>query len=119
MTSLFDAMACCADTIRAAKQFVPVKPEVMSSMNPVNADFMKLMQAQNFFTDNDTLFDRFLEDTELEEFAYGLDIAIKEKHTIVAKWPMRLGSSPTQREFDLANQSGHQGSERYVEWRRT
>jgi len=93
-------------------------PASPGSMKQADADFVMLMRAL-LFTDNDTLFDRFLANAKLEEFAYGLHLAIKEKHTVVAKWPLCLGSSPTQREFDLANQSGHQGSERYVEWRRT
>ena len=49
-------------------------------------------------------------------------MAIKEKHTIVDKWPMRLklksGQPGAQEEFDIAQSSEHSGSERYMEWKR-
>lgn len=50
-------------------------------------------------------------------------LQMKERHSIVAKWPMKLKARPSdpmaQKEFDLLQASMHTGSERYVEWRRT
>lgn len=58
--------------------------------------------------------------TTMEQF-WGLKI--KEPHTIIKKWPMKLKARPSdpeaQKEFDLLQASMHSGSERYVEWRRT
>ncbi|OJJ86188.1 DUF4470 domain-containing protein [Aspergillus glaucus CBS 516.65] len=91
-----------------------------SIRDKTNAESMKLMQAQSLFVDNDALFGRFLQETRLEEFTKSFfGVAMKENNTIVSKWPMRLGKNPAQKEFDMVFQSGHQGSERYVEWRRT
>jgi hypothetical protein len=44
----------------------------------------------------------------------------KEQHSIIEKWPLRLKLSlpqpGAQEEFDVLQASGHNGSERYVEW---
>jgi hypothetical protein len=51
-----------------------------------------------------------------------IGLMVKEKHTIIEKWPMRLKRSlpqpGAQEEFDILQASGHSGSERYVEWKR-
>ena len=50
-------------------------------------------------------------------------VKMKEPHTIIEKWPMRLKLQPGQKgakeEFELLLSSGHVGTERYVEWQRT
>ena len=55
------------------------------------------------------------------ERSYG--VKAKEPHTIIAKWPLRLklrpGENGAKEEFELLLSSGHEGTERYVEWRRT
>lgn len=48
---------------------------------------------------------------------------MKEKHTIIDKWPFRLklqpGQAGAQEEFDRLLRGGESGKERYVEWKRT
>jgi hypothetical protein len=48
--------------------------------------------------------------------------AMKEKHTIIDKWPYRLklrpGQPGAQEEFDRRVNGGMSGKERYVEWKR-
>jgi hypothetical protein len=48
--------------------------------------------------------------------------AMKEKHTIIEKWPFRLklrpGQPGAQEEFDRLLSGGMSGKERYVEWKR-
>jgi hypothetical protein len=47
---------------------------------------------------------------------------VKEKHTIIEKWPFRLklrpGQPGAQEEFDRLLAGGVTGKERYVEWKR-
>ena len=54
------------------------------------------------------------------EIVYG--VKMKEPHSIIEKWPLRLKLQPGQtgakEEFELLFSSGHVGTERYVEWRR-
>lgn len=48
---------------------------------------------------------------------------MKEKHTVIEKWPFRLklrpGQPGAQEEFDRLLAGGVSGKERYVEWKRT
>lgn len=50
------------------------------------------------------------------------DMTVKERHTIVDKWPMGLkklpGDEGAQQEFDMLLESGSAGRGRYMEWRR-
>ena len=120
MTTLADMAAGMETSMRKGIQFLPINRQAMLSGDNTNAESMKLIQAQSLLVDNDALFDRFLQETRLKEFANSFfGVAMKENNTIVSKWPMRLGKNPTQKEFDMVFRSGHQGSERYVEWRRT
>lgn len=45
---------------------------------------------------------------------------MKERHTIVDKWPLKLKKEPEEagacEEFDMRLESGRTGRERYVEW---
>jgi hypothetical protein len=47
---------------------------------------------------------------------------VKEKHTVIEKWPFRLKLQPgqpgAQEEFDRLLAGGVTGKERYVEWKR-
>lgn len=50
-------------------------------------------------------------------------LAVKDRHTIVEEWPLRLKLRPNQvgaqEEFEILASSAHTGAERYVEWKRT
>ena len=47
---------------------------------------------------------------------------IKDRHTVIEKWPFRLklrpGQPGAQEEFDRLLGGGMSGKERYVEWKR-
>jgi hypothetical protein len=47
---------------------------------------------------------------------------VKEKHTVIEKWPFRLKLQPgqpgAQEEFDRLLAGGVAGKERYVEWKK-
>ena len=63
-----------------------------------------------------------MREQKFEEMQKAIGLCMKERHTIVEKWPMKLrfSSSHTagaQEDFDLLQASGHSGSERYVEWK--
>ena len=66
---------------------------------------------------------RFMRERKFDEVQRAVGLRMKEKQTIVEKWPMKLHfSSPSanagaQEEFGLLQASGHSGSERYVEWK--
>lgn len=47
---------------------------------------------------------------------------VKDRHTIIEKWPMGLKKRPgqpgAQEEFDIFIAAGANGTERYMEWRK-
>ena len=50
-------------------------------------------------------------------------VTVKDNHTIVEQWPMRLKLQPhqvgSQDEFKTLLASSHSGHERYVEWKKS
>lgn len=63
-----------------------------------------------------------MKDFKFPEAAQFIGAAMKEKHTIIEKWPFRLklrpGQPGAQEEFDRLLGGGVSGKERYVEWQR-
>lgn len=63
-----------------------------------------------------------MKDFKFLEAAQFIGAAMKEKHTIIEKWPFRLklrpGQPGAQEEFDRLLGGGVSGKERYVEWKR-
>jgi hypothetical protein len=63
-----------------------------------------------------------VKDFEFSEAAQFIGAAIKEKHTVIEKWPFKLKLQPgqpgAQEEFDRLLGAGVSGKERYMEWKR-
>jgi hypothetical protein len=66
---------------------------------------------------------RFVKNSELSKFEPLMGFAMKEKNTIIEKWPFRLKLQPgqpgAQEEFDQLLKGGVSGKEFYLEWKRT
>lgn len=60
--------------------------------------------------------------TGFEEAGKAMGVKMKEKHTVIEKWPFRLklrpGQPGAQEEFDRSMREGISGKERYVEWKK-
>lgn len=65
---------------------------------------------------------RYAEGHSFKETEQHFRMTIKDSHTIIDKWPLRLKLQPAQigakEEFELVLSSTHMGTERYVEWKR-
>ncbi|MCJ1477201.1 hypothetical protein MMC13_005872 [Lambiella insularis] len=83
-----------------------------------SAKVVKRMSAFNLFLDYDGPFSRYMEKLEFARISRDAGLVIKDHHTIVAKWPLRLLAGASQRQFAICCASGHDGSQRYVEWKR-
>lgn len=63
-----------------------------------------------------------MKDFKFSEAVQFFGAAMKEKHTIIEKWPFKLklrpGQPGAQEEFDRLLGGGVSGKERYVEWKR-
>jgi hypothetical protein len=66
---------------------------------------------------------RFLKDFKFREAGEVFGATMKDKHTIIERWPFRLklrpGQPGAQDEFDRCLRDGVSGKERYVEWKRS
>lgn len=64
----------------------------------------------------------FVKEFGLAELSEIVGAVMKDKHTVIEKWPFRLklapGQSGAQEEFELALRGGPSTKERYVEWKR-
>jgi hypothetical protein len=98
------------------QNFLPLKPTVAFLGNTHSAELINFNNAHDLLLDNDPAFKRYMEAFHFEELGRTFGVEMKKKHTIINKWPMRLSRRPTKREFEMLYWSGHQGSERYVEW---
>ncbi|XPS68681.1 hypothetical protein M3J09_000967 [Ascochyta lentis] len=63
-----------------------------------------------------SVFDTFMKETQLSEFAEMCGVRVKSKHTIVEPWPYTLGPRATQKEFDALTAASTSGFERYLEF---
>ncbi|RMZ42089.1 hypothetical protein AFCA_006832 [Aspergillus flavus] len=118
MSTPKDQVACMFRAMETLQRFLPMRPRQGDPTNKYNAEFLNQMNAMDLFTDNDTLFERLVENARFRDMGRPLGLEMKTENSIVAKWPMRLGGNPTQHEFEMAFWSGHTGCERYVEWHR-
>jgi hypothetical protein len=99
------------------RQYLRVTPNTFQDRNSSNAEMVRFIKACNMFRDYDELFQRFMNECPIQESANAAGLEMKSKNTIIDPWPWRLKTNATQKEFDLLLASGHDGSERYIEWK--
>ncbi|OBT63191.1 hypothetical protein VE03_07739 [Pseudogymnoascus sp. 23342-1-I1] len=92
------------------------------TMNPSSPEIIKFLFARNIVVTYDHIFNRCVNNLEFSETAQCVGAAMKEKHTVIEKWPFKLklrpGQPGAQKEFDRLLSGGVSGKERYVEWKR-
>ncbi|KAF0638218.1 hypothetical protein FPSE5266_00605 [Fusarium pseudograminearum] len=85
-------------------------------------EFVKIMYSRDRVQNYDHILDKIAKTFNFSDFPQYMGVAIKEKHTIVEKWPHRLKRKPHQRgakeDFDLSMRGGASGKELYLEWKR-
>ncbi|KAM0347333.1 hypothetical protein ACHAPU_004852 [Fusarium lateritium] len=100
-------------------QFIPPNHALTSRHDP---DLIKFSYARDWVRNYDHIFDRVAKLFQFSDFPEYVGAAMKEKHTIVEKWPYRLKLGPKQKgakeEFDQMMRGGASGKERYMEWTR-
>ncbi|PYI11901.1 hypothetical protein BO78DRAFT_440822 [Aspergillus sclerotiicarbonarius CBS 121057] len=105
-------------TKRRLLRYLPNGPPT----SPHSPEMVKLTAAHPMVTSYDYVFDRYSNIFSFREVGGVLSAAIKERHTIVDKWPFKLklrpGQPGAQEEFDRCIGTNHTGKERYVEWER-
>ncbi|PWY93925.1 hypothetical protein BO94DRAFT_313736 [Aspergillus sclerotioniger CBS 115572] len=106
-------------TTKLLLKYLPFKGAPTSPYDP---QIIKRFVGRDIVRTYDHIFDRYSEDKKFRETADMLGAEMKERHTIVDKWPLRLKLKPgqpgAQDEFDRLISGGLTGKERYVEWKR-
>ncbi|RBR26226.1 uncharacterized protein FIESC28_01009 [Fusarium coffeatum] len=100
-------------------QFLPPDHSPTSRYDP---GFIMFSFARDSVTAYDSIFERVAEEYRFSDFPEYVGVQVKEKHTVVEKWPYRLKLEPKQKgakeEFDMMMRGGPSGKERYMEWKR-
>ncbi|KAL9081614.1 MAG: hypothetical protein Q9159_007204 [Coniocarpon cinnabarinum] len=83
---------------------------------------IRLLEATSMFAPLDAWFRDFEYTSQLVALSRGYNLKMKQTHTIISKWPLRMtktfGQPGAQEEFDNLLAFGTNGFERYVEWGR-
>jgi hypothetical protein len=98
-----------------AGAYAQVTPTVFSQ-DIKNTEVIKFVKAHNLFQDCDALFDRFMRECSLRRIRRATGLNVKFTNTIAQPWTLRIKTNATQQDLDSLLVSGHNGSERCVEW---
>ena len=105
-------------TMAKVEEYLPMGPP-LSEFDPV---FLRFLAAKDRFLDFDALFSRHMTEVGFGKIANKTTMCMKEKNTVIDKWPYRLREKPRteagRREFENLHASDLTGGERYVEWNR-
>ncbi|KAL2128172.1 hypothetical protein VTI74DRAFT_9548 [Chaetomium olivicolor] len=108
-----------SSTMERLLKYLPRKGMPASQFDP---ELMKLYFSCDIVANHEHVFDLFVKNFMLSEAAKFFGAAMKEKHTVIEKWPFRLKLRPghpgAQEEFAQLLTGGVSGKERYVEWKR-
>jgi len=115
--SPLDDLASIGSDMGRMRPYMPANRDMIQHSNASNADFLRFMGACCIFRDFDELFKRYMRECRFGEISKAAGLKMNSKNTIIHPWPMRLKKDATQRDFDFLHASGHNGSERYVEWK--
>ncbi|KAL4922141.1 hypothetical protein BDW62DRAFT_217950 [Aspergillus aurantiobrunneus] len=106
-------------TTRRVLRYIPLDQPPISPYDPRVIKFNMGMRIASTY---DTTFDQYMSDMRFHEAGAFFGAAMKDRHTIIAKWPFQLqlrpGQPGAQEKFERRMGDGMSGKERYVEWRR-
>ena len=101
------------------QQYLAIPPGYFPARSRTfTAEILRFTAAKKLFKDVDALFKVYMKRYNTQNASYKAGLVVKEKNTIVEKWPLQLKKGASQKEFDVLMSIGHTGCERYVEWKR-
>ncbi|KAF4500706.1 hypothetical protein FAGAP_3069 [Fusarium agapanthi] len=120
--TMMDDFADCLPTSLANRRRVHCIPPVHPLMGPGDPTMVKITYGASHLREYDNIFERVAGHQELASFPDWAGAMMKEKQTIIEKWPYRLKLRPGQpggkEEFDLLMEGDSSGKELYLEWKR-
>ena len=81
-------------------------------------EIIRISSCYTIFGDFEKAFGTFLKDVWMHKLTKKYGVKIKEKHSIVESWPLRVTEKTTKEEFEIRYATIHTGCERYVEFER-
>ncbi|KAL2037201.1 hypothetical protein N7G274_010064 [Stereocaulon virgatum] len=106
------------------QKFIPITPTTVMRMmaDDTNAmstpEMIRIFSCYKMFGDFEKAFGTFLRDVWMHQLTKKYGVKIKEKHSIVGSWPLRVTEKTTKEEFEIRCASTHTGCERYMEFER-
>ncbi|KAJ1324714.1 DUF4470 domain-containing protein [Microdochium nivale] len=117
-----DRAADAAGRSRATDRLTRYMPPTKLPISIGDVYMIKSMFAMDRVAEHDMYFDRFAKSQGLAELGRDSGFCIKEKHTVIAKWPHKLKLRPgqlgAQEEFERCLRAAVSSKERYVEWKK-
>ncbi|KAL2833788.1 hypothetical protein BDW59DRAFT_156589 [Aspergillus cavernicola] len=108
---------------KSTKKLLKYLPPIRRAVSKYDPSLISFNVGRDITTTYDHIFDRYTKEFKFHEVAEFLQVEMKDKHTIIEKWPYRLklqpGQPKAQEEFDRCLVGGMSSKERYVEWKRT
>ena len=106
------------------QKFIPIMPmtvmsmmaDGMSAMN--SPEMIRISSCYTMFGDFEKAIGIFLKDVWMHKLTKKYRVKIKEKHSIVESWPLRVTEKTTKEEFEIRCATTHTGCERYMEFER-
>lgn len=106
------------------QKFIPVTPMTLMSMMGggtsamSSPEMIRISSCYTMFGDFEKAFGTFLKDVSMHKLTKKYGVKIKEKHSIVKPWPLRVTDKTTKEEFEIRCATSHVGCERYMEFER-
>jgi hypothetical protein len=117
-------LQCFRESIELIQKFIPITPMTVMTMMADGMDTMsspemiRISSCYTMFGNLEKAFDIFLKEVRLHELTKKHGLKIKNKHTIVEPWPLRITEKTTKEEFEIRCADTHTGCERYMELER-
>ena len=112
------------ESMNLIMKFMPMTPmSIMTMMadgksGMSSPEMIRISSCYTMFGDFDKAFGIFLKDVRLRKLMKKHGLKIKDKHTIIEPWPLRVTEKTTKEEFEIRCASTHTGCERYMEFER-
>jgi hypothetical protein len=106
------------------QKFIPVTPMTLMTMMADGAsaisspEMIRISSCYTMFDDFEKAFGTFLSDVQMHKLTKKYRIKIKEEHSIIEPWPLRVTEKTTKKEFEIRYATTHTGCEQYMEFER-
>lgn len=98
--------------------FTPMKLMYMIAGGTMmsSPEMNRISSCYTMFGDLDKAFRTFLKEVHMQELEKKYGIRIKENHSIIEPWPLKITELATKEEFEIRCASMRTGCERYLEF---